>query len=139
MNRESAETGESAYAAKIQTIIEFMERSEAPSRLEVVQKLGNGVKAIDSVLSALFSFLMSASSAKFPELPVHIKSPVLRSIFYAISLGGDSDTTASMAGAIAGAYWGYETIPQEILRVCEGSNEIVKLADELFNHCHNNL
>lgn len=112
-----------------------MERQEAPSRAEVVEKLGNAVKAIDSVPTALFSFLISATSTKFPELPVHINSPVLRSIFYAISLGGDSDTTASMSGAIAGAFWGYEKIPQEILRVCEGSRDIKRLADELFDHC----
>ncbi|XP_021958449.2 ADP-ribose glycohydrolase ARH3 [Folsomia candida] len=137
-HREIAEIGESAYIAKINTIVEFMDRSDAPSRAEVVEKLGNAVKAIDSVPTALFSFLMSATKAKFTELPVHIKSPVLKSIFYAISLGGDSDTTASMAGAISGAYWGYNSIPQEILRVCEGANDAKNLADELFNHCHNN-
>src|SRR5581483_9124039 len=111
------------------TILEFMERSESPpSRAEVIEKLGNGVRAIDSVTTAIYAFLMTACNIGFSEFPVDIKSPVLRSIFYAISLGGDSDTTASMTGAISGAFWGFKEVPQEILRVCEGSNETLKIA-----------
>jgi poly(ADP-ribose) glycohydrolase ARH3 len=115
--------------------MEFLNRSEPPTRAEVVQKLGNGLKAIDSVPTALYAFLVSVKTETLPEITVRIKSPVLRTIFYAISLGGDSDTIASMAGAIAGAYWGHGHIPQEILRVCEGSKETLKLADDLYETC----
>jgi len=133
MNYRESNKGETTFSDKIRLIMDFLDRSEPPSRSEVVEKLGNGVKAIDSVPTALYSFLLSASCDQFPELPVQIRSPVLRSIFYAISLGGDSDTIASMAGAIAGAYWGYELIPNEILRVCEASKETIRIADDLFN------
>ena len=34
-------------------------------------------------------------------------------IIKAVNLGGDSDTTASVAGALAGTYYGYDDIPQE--------------------------
>lgn len=99
----------------------------------MVERLGNGFKAIDSVPTAVYSFLFAAKNDYLPEMATPIKSPVLRTIFHAISLGGETDTLASMAGAIAGAYWGAGHIPAEILRVSEGSQDISKLADELFN------
>lgn len=34
-------------------------------------------------------------------------------IIKAVNLGGDSDTTASVAGALAGTYYGYDNIPEE--------------------------
>ena len=42
-----------------------------------------------------------------------------KTIELAISLGGDTDTIASMAGAIAGAYWGVDNIPESWQAVCE--------------------
>ncbi len=42
-----------------------------------------------------------------------------RTIIYAVSLGGDTDTIASMAGAIAGAYYGQDSIPQRWRDICE--------------------
>lgn len=54
-----------------------------------------------------------------------------RTIQYAISLGGDTDTIASMAGAIAGAYHGEDEINKSLISYCEGAEEMVKLADGL--------
>lgn len=124
---------EPTYSDKLRTILEFLQRSQPPARIEVVERLGNGAKAIDSVPTAIYSFLFAAKNDMLPEMGTHIKSPILRTIFHAIGLGGETDTLASMAGAIAGAYWGIGHIPPEILRVCEGAHEIQKLADELFN------
>jgi len=56
----------------------------------------------------------------------------LRSIQFAISLGGDTDTIASMAGSISGAHLGYEAIPKELLRHCEAPEKILKVADDLY-------
>jgi ADP-ribosylglycohydrolase len=36
-----------------------------------------------------------------------------KTVTYAISLGGDTDTIGAMAGAISGAYLGIEAIPAE--------------------------
>ena len=70
---------------------------------------------------ALYSFLR-CSSQSFREL-----------IPFAISLGGDADTIASMAGAIGGAYWGIEGIPEEWVISCEESKTANMLADSLFD------
>ena len=51
---------------------------------------------------------------------------------YAISLGGDTDTIASMAGAIGGAYCGLGSIPQEWIDCCEESERAISLADSLY-------
>lgn len=51
---------------------------------------------------------------------------------YAISLGGDSDTVASMAGAIAGACYGLESIPKSWQKCCEGVDEAMELAEKLL-------
>lgn len=55
-----------------------------------------------------------------------------RTIQYAITLGGDTDTIASMAGAIAGAYLGVEAINENMLKHCEFHEEMLEMADDLF-------
>ena len=70
---------------------------------------------------AIFAFL-KCSGDSFQEL-----------IPYSISLGGDTDTIASMAGAIGGAYWGMEKIPKEWIDCCEASSEAQSLADRIYD------
>jgi len=55
-----------------------------------------------------------------------------RTVIYAVSLGGDTDTIASMAGAIAGACYGIECVPAEWSDACEGTNTAKQFADKLF-------
>lgn len=52
---------------------------------------------------------------------------------YAISLGGDTDTIASMACALSGAYFGDEVVSENLLKHCENSEGIKKIAEQLFN------
>jgi poly(ADP-ribose) glycohydrolase ARH3 len=53
-------------------------------------------------------------------------------VYYAISLGGDTDTTGSMAGALAGAFLGSQLIPPLWRREVEGSRLMRRLADSLI-------
>lgn len=55
-----------------------------------------------------------------------------RTIQYAITLGGDTDTIASMAGAIAGAHLGLDAINENMQKHCEFHEEILEMADNLF-------
>lgn len=50
----------------------------------------------------------------------------------AVNMGGDTDTIASMVGAIVGACVGEDGIPQEFKEACHSSVEALALADELF-------
>ncbi len=86
---------------------------------KVVILLGNGIEAPRSVPTAIYCFLKQPRSYK-------------DSVLYAISLGGDTDTIASMAGAISGAYLGIEAIPQEWKAKLENEAYIEALAEELW-------
>ena len=49
----------------------------------------------------------------------------------AISLGGDTDTIATMAAAIAGAHYGIDAVPKSWQAGCEGVSDAMKFAEEL--------
>lgn len=52
---------------------------------------------------------------------------------YAIALGGDTDTIASMTGAIAGAYVGQENLNETLVKHCEKHDDTIELADNLLS------
>ena len=79
--------------------------------------LGNGVSAGNSVVTALYCFLASDG----------FEDTVIR----AVRMGGDTDTIAAMAGALAGALYGGSAIP-EVWRGVEGGERLVELADRMF-------
>jgi poly(ADP-ribose) glycohydrolase ARH3 len=54
------------------------------------------------------------------------RSPVEQTILYAISLGGDTDTIATMAAAMGGAFYGLDSMPQSWLDCCEGVHDARK-------------
>lgn len=75
----------------------------------------NGVSAhvLQSVTAAFAMFLLSGTFA--------------HTVRNAVRLGGDTDTTASMAGALAGAFYGIEGIPEYFLERLEGRQRIADL------------
>jgi poly(ADP-ribose) glycohydrolase ARH3 len=86
---------------------------------EVVQQLGNGIAAFEAVPAALYAFLRQPDS--FTE-----------AVFYAISLGSDTDTIASMTGALTGAYLGEQAIPVMWRACVEGAVCLRDVADALL-------
>lgn len=104
------------YKEKIANTKELLGEQD---RARVVAVLGNGIEALNSVPTAIYCFLKQPKSYK-------------DSVIYAISLGGDTDTIASMAGAISGAYLGVEAIPQEWRLKLENKAYIEDLAEKLW-------
>jgi poly(ADP-ribose) glycohydrolase ARH3 len=86
----------------------------------VVQVLGNGIEAHRSVATALYAFLRHHHS--FQD-----------AILFALSLGGDADTIASMTGALAGAAHGASLIPVVWAERVEGREELLTLAEQLLD------
>lgn len=84
------------------------------------------ISPAEAVPCAIYAFLCNAEKS-FQEL-----------IPFAISLGGDTDTIASMAGAIGGGYWGFDTIPQDWLDSCEEVSRCHDLADSLYDMVFHN-
>ena len=99
----------------------LVESEGNPNAQDVINTLGHGIKAIEAVPAAIFAFVCKSDTC-FKD-----------TLLYAMSLGGDTDTIASMAGAIAGAYWGDTHIPEEWYPVTEGVQKITKYADNLYN------
>ncbi|XP_034973327.1 ADP-ribosylhydrolase ARH3 [Zootoca vivipara] len=116
------------YSKRLKKIKEFLEQSTV-SKSDVVSELGNDIAALRSVPTAIYSFLRCMES--HPDIPEDFNS-LQRTIVYCISLGGDTDTIATMAGAIAGAYYGEEQVPQSWKYSCESFEETEKLADSLY-------
>jgi poly(ADP-ribose) glycohydrolase ARH3 len=81
----------------------------ADSAIEVIEAIGNqyglSLKAIESVPAAIGAFVLTNS---FRE-----------AVVLAVNLGGDTDTIGAMAGAVAGAYYGFDQIPQEWIEPLE--------------------
>ncbi|MEM0233029.1 MAG: ADP-ribosylglycohydrolase family protein [Candidatus Nezhaarchaeales archaeon] len=85
----------------------------------IIKELGNEVETSNSVPTAIYCFAKNHDS-------------YLKSVLYAVSLGGDADTIASMTGAIAGAFHGEEGLPGEWVGKLEKADYIRSLARELW-------
>lgn len=119
---------EHSYQKQLKSMKVLLNKEHHPSDEEVVNVLGHSVSALYSVPTAVFSFLKAQNEIQ----GIETDNPLRRTIQYAISLGGDTDTIASMAGAIAGAYYGHEMIGETLIKHCEGKDYVIELADRLF-------
>ncbi|HED24552.1 MAG TPA: hypothetical protein ENN91_05445 [Firmicutes bacterium] len=92
---------------------------ETANTAEIVSVLGNGIEAFNAVPTAICCALRHPDS-------------YADAVVEAVSLGGDADTIACMAGAIAGAGLGFEAIPEEWLAKLENRNYLDSLAVQLW-------
>lgn len=108
----------------------------------IVAALGNDVSALKSVPTAIYAALrgcqplhppsFNPSTTPTNDVLFESNSPFMRTLFTAISLGGDTDTIASMACSISGALYGLEAIPRILVRHCESNEVMANLADDLY-------
>ncbi len=108
-------TDNTTYISKIRTIRALIPGAD---RSKVVDELGNGFEAHNSVPAAIYSFLNRPDSYR-------------ECVKGAIGLGGDTDTIGAMSGAINGAYNGIEELPVEWRMKLESGEHIEKLAKDL--------
>lgn len=112
------------HASAAVTTDAMKERLEAARRVAPgdLLSLGHGIRAVDSVPTAIACFATHPSSYR-------------DAVGTAVLLGGDCDTIAAMAGGIAGAFLGDRAIPQAWLDVLEddanGRTAIADLATRL--------
>jgi poly(ADP-ribose) glycohydrolase ARH3 len=109
-------TSNKAYLQKLLKVEELLNER---SRIKVVRELGNNVEALNSVTTAIYSFLRNLNNFK-------------EAVLYATSLGGDTDTIGAMTGAISGAFLGIRSLPQAWINVLDRKDYIEKLADDLW-------
>lgn len=112
----SARVVEPEYRAK-------MDAARNARTLDDLLPLGNGIAAQESVVTAIGCFAFTPHSYE-------------QVIANAILLGGDTDTIAAMAGAIAGAFLGESAIPKHFVEALEdrhkGRTYIARLAKQLY-------
>ncbi len=106
------------YKQKLHKILNLL--NEKGDHQLVIDELGNGVEAFNSVPSAVYSFLANLNS--FED-----------AITYAVCLGNDTDTIAAMTGAISGAYLGVDAIPERWVDCLENNDYIKNLAERIFH------
>lgn len=116
------------YQKHLEKIIYFLENPERAHDYGVIEQLGNDVTALHSVPTAIYSFIKGQDNIS----GIETTNPFRRTIEYAISLGGDTDTIASMAGAICGAYHGEGVIAESFKQHSEGHDEIKNLSQQLY-------
>ena len=82
-------------------------------------------KALDTLGATLQCFLHTET---FEEALVRV-----------VNLGGDTDTAGNIMGGLAGAYYGYEVIPEHWLKTLRGKDKIVKVTDAFIEKFSRNF
>ena len=113
---------------QLKSIENLLEESYSGEQItKILRTLGNDVAAVRSVPTALFCFLKAQDDVEgFCDT-----NPFQRTLELAMSFGGDADTIMSMAGALAGAYYGETNIPRYLINLCEGIKDAQNQANEL--------
>jgi len=109
-------TQENVYQQKLDSLRALLVK---PDKTKVITELGTGIEALNSVPTAIYSFLSHPHS-------------FAQAVLHAISLGGDTDTIGAMTGAISGAYLGIESIPDSWRGKLENRPYIEELAERLY-------
>lgn len=116
------------YASITDDIRKYALQEDLPSTEEITGNLGTDISAYRSVPTAVYSFLRASKHIDKLE----DRNSFEKTIIYAITLGGDTDTIATMAGAIAGAWYGIEAIPKSWQAGCESVEDALKFAEQLY-------
>lgn len=120
-----------SYQTQIGAIRKLINSEHSPSDELTIDRLGHSVAALFSVPTAIYCFLRATQADKKPE-GITTENPFRRCLEYAIGLGGDTDTIASMACSISGAYYGDSIVPENLLKCCEAYDSLTEQAGELY-------
>ncbi|WP_457623402.1 ADP-ribosylglycohydrolase family protein [Persephonella sp.] len=91
---------------------------------EAIENLGNGSYALEALSLSLFIFIINSSDTE---------KVIIDSVNSYGNYGGDTDSIALIAGALAGAYNSEESIPSRWKVSLKKYPEIVKLAEKLYH------
>ncbi|RWS00714.1 Poly(ADP-ribose) glycohydrolase ARH3-like protein [Dinothrombium tinctorium] len=116
------------FTDKLLSMKKVIEEEKELGALDIAYLFGHGVAAINSVPTAIYIFLR----AQKPLQEYETDNVFVRTLYLSISVGGDTDTIASMACSLTGALYGATEIPEILIKRCEVNEEIMKLADNLY-------
>lgn len=90
--------------------------------LENIHRLGEGWVAEETLAIAIYCALKYQNDFE-------------KAICTAVNHRGDSDSTGAVCGNILGAFLGYEAIPKKFINDLEFHDELITLANDLYNDC----
>ena len=88
---------------------------------QVINHIGRDITAAQAVPAAIYCFLRNLDAS------------VEETLYYTLSLGGDTDTVATMCMAMVGAHRGYVALPEVWTNVCESHEEAKEFAEKLYD------
>ena len=112
----------SVLRARLEFASDWLASEETPTLPELRNRLGNGIAASESCISALYLALS------------HLEEPFVELLRVVGLLGGDVDTIGAMAGAIWGAANGVARLPRDELKRLEQRERIARVAAALCEH-----
>ncbi|XP_066932938.1 ADP-ribosylhydrolase ARH3-like [Clytia hemisphaerica] len=101
-------------------LTEHYENGKIDDIEHVIKLIGRDITAAQAVTAAVYCFLRT------------LNEPIENTLYYTISLGGDTDTIGTMCMAMVGAYRGSDQFPKSWIRVCESHQEIRTLGEKLY-------
>lgn len=110
----------SGYQTKVAFCIESIQALDAVQAKVLKSKLGNGIAASQSCVTAIY-FALKYRNQRYDSM--------LSQIY---KLGGDTDTIGAMAGAIWGAFNSCNAIDKSKTQSIENSAKIVELSGQLY-------
>jgi poly(ADP-ribose) glycohydrolase ARH3 len=119
MRRVAAHSDSEPFRCRIEIACRWLEDRELPPASEVRSKLGNGVAAAESCITALY-IAMRFLNTSFEDM-----------IRFIAECRGDVDTIGAMAGGIWGAANGVSQLPPEKIDILEQRDRIIAAADAL--------
>ncbi len=109
-----------SYAGKLASAQAWLVADETPTAKSIAARLGNGMAAIDSCVTAIYIALR------------FLNRPFLEMHKVIVQTGGDVDTIAAMAGGIWGAANGVGELPSAELMKNEQRERLLATAAALF-------
>ncbi len=110
----------SEYQTKVAFCIESIQALETVQNKVLKSKLGNGIAASQSCVTAIY-FALKYRNKGYNAMTTQI-----------YNLGGDTDTIGAMAGAIWGAFNGCNGIDKNKIQSIEKSANIIELSEQLY-------
>jgi len=108
------------YQTKVAFCIESIQAFDAVQNQVLKSKLGNGIAASQSCVTAIY-FALKFRNNNYNSMLAQV-----------YNLGGDSDTIGAMAGAIWGAFNGCNEIDKSKIQSIENSAIIIELSERLY-------
>lgn len=136
------------YVVYCLEILKDKDKFEAYKEMQHVLSKFLEDKKYNPVEIELFDRILNNDISAYPEVNIHSSGYVLYSleasfwcflnsdsyeetVLKAVNLGGDTDTTAAIAGGLAGVYYGTENIPEKWIEQLVRTNDIKDLGERL--------